>query len=55
MNEIKKVKNPQTLDGLRVVQDIEEVVKTLENGETIARFEYGESMLPVFVVDNTRD
>lgn len=46
--EIKIVKNPEKLDGLRVVQNIDEVVKTLQSGETIARFEFGSSMMPIF-------
>ena len=46
---MKNVNNPQTLDGLKVVQDIDEVVKTLQNGEAVARFEYGDSMQPILV------
>lgn len=46
--KIKMVSNPSTLDGLKVVNSIEETIKTLESGETVARFEYGESMMPIF-------
>lgn len=47
MKDITIVSHPEKLDGLRVIQDIDEVVKTLQNGETIARFEWGDSMQPV--------
>lgn len=35
------------LDGIRVVQDEEEAAKALANGETVCRFEYGDSMHPI--------
>lgn len=45
--EIEMVNHPEKLDGLRVVQNIDEVVKSISDGETIARFEFGNSMRPV--------
>lgn len=48
MNEIKFVENPSTLDGLKVVNNIGDTVETLKNGEAIARFEFGNSMMPIF-------
>lgn len=48
MQENELVKGPSTLQGLKVIQDIEEVVSTLKQGETVARFEYGSSMRPIF-------
>lgn len=47
--EITIVKNPEKLDGLRVINDINEAVNVLQNGETICRFEYGSSMHPIAV------
>lgn len=46
--EIEIVKNAEKLDGLRVIQNLEEVIETLKEGETIARFEFGDSMMPIF-------
>lgn len=46
---LKVVENPQTLDGLRVIQEIDEVVNTLKQGECIARYERGDSMQPILV------
>lgn len=43
------VKTPKEVEGYRVVQDSEEVLDALKNGETIARFEYGDSMKPMLV------
>lgn len=41
------VNNPQTLNGLKVVNDPEEALKYILEGETVCRFEYGDSMTPV--------
>lgn len=41
------LKNETTVDGLKVIEDINEAVKVLENGETIAHWEWGESMMPI--------
>ena len=38
---------PQEINGIRVVQSDEEVVKALKNGETVCRYEWGDSMTPV--------
>ena len=40
---------PEEINGIPVVQDPREVVERLAAGETIARFEYGDSMYPVLV------
>lgn len=45
--DIKFVSKPSYIDGIRVVNDIEEAVECLKKGETIARFEWGESMMPL--------
>lgn len=45
---MEKVHNPKTLYGLRVAQEIEDVLDKLSQGETVARFEYGTSMEPIF-------
>lgn len=47
--QVNVVDNPTHLDGLRVVNDIEETVKSLENGEMVCRFEFGDSMKPILV------
>ena len=46
---MERVHNASIIDGLRVVQDMDEAVKTLKNGEMIARFEFGDSMRPILV------
>ena len=46
--EYKKVKSPSRLDGLRVINNTDEMVKILSEGETIAHFEWGTSMHPIF-------
>lgn len=43
----KKVKYPTKINGIRVVNDINDAIKELENKRTIARFEFGESMSPI--------
>lgn len=47
--KVTVVDNPSVLDGLRVLNDIEETVKALENGEMVCRYEFGESMSPILV------
>lgn len=44
---MKYVKMPKFINGVRVINDIEEAVEWLKNGRTIARFEYGDSMYPL--------
>ena len=41
------VNNPELLDGIRVVQDYEEIANALENNETVYHWEYGDSMYPM--------
>jgi hypothetical protein len=41
------VKNPTTICGVSVVNDILEAVNMVQNGETVARFEWGDSMQPI--------
>lgn len=41
------VKSPNKIKQFRVVNDIHEAVEELKNGNTIARFEYGDSMSPI--------
>lgn len=41
---MKEVNNPKRLDGIRVVNDFHEIANALANGETIAHFEFGNSM-----------
>ena len=38
---------PEEINGIRVVQDEDEVVKALANGETVCRYEWGDSMFPI--------
>lgn len=49
MDKLTKVKNPQTLDGLKVVNNHQEMVEIISKGETIAHFEWGDSMSPILV------
>lgn len=41
------VESPTTIDGIRVVQDEKEVLEALSKGETVCRFEWGDSMHPI--------
>ena len=41
------LKNVTTIDGLKVIADLNEAVETLLNGETVAHWEWGESMMPI--------
>lgn len=41
------VNDPKIIDGLRVVQDENEIAKALENGETVMHWELGNSMAPI--------
>jgi hypothetical protein len=41
------VNEPETIDGIRVVQESEEIVKALRNGETVYHWEAGNSMAPL--------
>lgn len=43
----KYVKSPKHINGVKVVNDIQEAVEELKKGNTIARFEYGDSMSPI--------
>lgn len=36
------------INGIQIVQDIEDVVKELSNGNQVVRFEFGDSMKPIF-------
>lgn len=47
IEKIKYVKSPKHINGITVVNDITEAVNELKNGNTIARFEYGDSMMPI--------
>ena len=43
------VNNPETIDGLRVVQDSEEIYRALKQGETVMHWESGSSMFPILM------
>lgn len=47
MKEFKYVNSPKTLDGLRVVQNYDDIINILRSGETIAHWERGNSMFPI--------
>lgn len=40
---------PLLIDGVPVIQDIEEAVNAIKGGNTVARFEWGDSMTPILV------
>jgi hypothetical protein len=41
------VNEPETIDGIRVVQDSEEIADALRNGEPVYHWEAGDSMTPL--------
>lgn len=41
------VNEPETIDGIRVVQDSEEIAEALRHGETVYHWEAGDSMRPL--------
>lgn len=47
LQEKKYVKSPKKIFDIKVVNDIQQAVEELENGNLIARFEYGDSMSPI--------
>lgn len=48
MNRFKRfVNSPKEIDGIEVVQDINEAVKATNEGRTVCRYEYGDSMTPI--------
>jgi hypothetical protein len=47
MEKHKIVESPKEINGITVVQDIREAMECLKNSETIARFEWGNSMFPI--------
>lgn len=44
---MKKVKNPSKINGIKVVNEIGEAIKALQENRAIARFEFGDSMHPI--------
>ena len=46
MNEGKKLFEPTVIKGIKVVQDINEAKKAVLNGETVTRYEFGDSLEP---------
>ena len=42
------VKSPKEIDGLRVVQDYDELIEAISNKETVYHWEFGSSMSPMF-------
>lgn len=44
---MKIVEDPSIIDGLRVVQDSEEIAEAMKNGETVLHWELGDSMAPI--------
>ena len=44
---MKIVNNPETIDGLRVIQDPIEMEKSLKNGESFYHWEFGDSLSPL--------
>lgn len=48
MNRFKRfVNSPKEIDGIEVVQDIDEAVKETNEGRTVCRYEWGDSMTPI--------
>ena len=44
---MRVVNQPTEIDGIRVVQDYEEIAKALRDGETVYHWEAGDSMSPM--------
>ena len=44
---MKIVNEPKEINGIRVVQDYDEIEKALKNGETVYHWEAGESLQPL--------
>ena len=44
---IRFVNSPKEIDGIEVVQDINEAVKAINEGRTVCRYEWGDSMTPI--------
>ena len=49
MAKIRIVNEPKEIDGLRVIEDGEEMKQALLNGETIMHWEAGNSMAPILM------
>lgn len=47
INKETYVKSPEEILGVKVVNNAIEAFESLMNGETVARFEYGDSMMPM--------
>ena len=47
INTERYVKSPTEINGVRVVNNAGEALDALMEGETVARFEYGDSMMPM--------
>lgn len=47
MEKIKYVKSPNFVDGVNVINNIVEAVEWLKMGRKVARFEFGDSMMPI--------
>ena len=43
------VNEPKELNGYRVVQEGEDIMKALTNGETVMHWEAGDSMFPLIM------
>lgn len=47
MKNFEYVTNPKTIGNIKVVNDENEALNALQNGETVMRFEWGDSMEPL--------
>ena len=47
VNTERYVKSPTEINGVRVVNNAGDALDALMDGETVARFEYGDSMMPM--------
>lgn len=44
---MRRVNEPEEIDGIRVVQDNDEIEKALKNGESVYHWEFGDSLSPL--------
>lgn len=49
IDEVKYVDNPLKLNGVTVVNDAICALETLQNGQEVARYEFGDSMKPILL------
>ena len=47
IDKVRYVENPSTINDVIVENDVLKVIQLLNNGNKVARFEFGDSMMPI--------